>query len=143
MVRKLTQGQISDLASYVRSLASGAAPSGGADSTVPAGGESKTSSPVYHPGDDVLLSLPTGKTTDRHGVYLNFAHRFAYDSAVTGTGRGQELLGLDGVALSSFGVRYGITDRLSISAYRSPSLINRPIQLMVGYNLLEEQRAIR
>jgi mono/diheme cytochrome c family protein len=137
---KLTEAEITDLVAYVGSLAPGATSPGGPDSKATATSESKPPSTIYHPGDDVLVSLPTGKTTDRHGVYINFTHRFAYDSAVTGTGRGQELFGLDGVALSSFGVRYGITDRLSVSAYRSPSLINRPIQLMAGYNLLEEEK---
>ena len=137
---KFTEAEITDLVSYVRSLAPGATSSSSASQKSPTTGESKPASTIYHPGDDILVSLPTGKTTDRHGVYINFTHRFAYDSAVSGTGRGQEFLGLDGVALSSFGVRYGVTDRLSVSAYRSPSLINRPIQLMAGYNLLEEDK---
>jgi mono/diheme cytochrome c family protein len=143
---KLSESQISDLVIYVRSLSSednggsAAPPSGKVNAGVPARAEAQSSGDIYHPGDDVLVSLPTGRPTDRHGMYINFAHRFAYDPAFTGTARGQELLGLDGVALSSFGFRYGITDRLSVSAYRSPSFINRPIQLMVGYNVLEEQK---
>ncbi|MBV9679781.1 MAG: hypothetical protein JO185_25825 [Acidobacteriaceae bacterium] len=84
--------------------------------------------------------MPSGRPTDRHGVYVNFAHRFAYDPAFTGKARGSELLGLDGYALPSFGFRYGITDKLSVSAYRSPSIIGRPIQLMIGYNLFTEQK---
>ena len=33
-----------------------------------------------------------------------------------------ELFGLDNFALASFGVRYGVTDKLSVSAFRSPSI---------------------
>jgi hypothetical protein len=47
-------------------------------------------------------------------------------------------LGLDGFALASFGLRYGITDKFSVSAYRSPSVIGRPIELMAAYHFLDE-----
>ena len=36
-------------------------------------------------------------------------------------GVGGSLFGLDDYSISSFGLRYGVTDRLSVSAYRSPS----------------------
>ena len=49
-------------------------------------------------------------------------------------------MGLDNFAIPSFGLRYGLTDNLSVSVFRAPSLINRPIQLMAGYNILEEQK---
>jgi hypothetical protein len=52
--------------------------------------------------------------------------------------RGAELFGLDNFALLSFGVRYGVTDRLSVDVWRSPSFIGRPIQLMVAYNIFDE-----
>ena len=93
---------------------------------------------VYKPGDDVLFTLPTGRPVDAHGVYVNFSHRFAYDTTFTGPARGAELFGLDNFALSSFGVRYGVTDKLSVDVWRSPSFIGRPIQLMAAYNLLDE-----
>lgn len=96
--------------------------------------------PVYQPGHDVLVSLPSGRPTDRPGVYVNFAHRFAYNPAFTGQARGSYLLGLDGYALPSFGLRYGVTDKLSVSAYQSTTIIGWPIQLMVGYNLFTEQK---
>jgi mono/diheme cytochrome c family protein len=142
---KLSEEQISALVSYVTSLGqtenqTNSAPATATSRAQTATVENKASENIYTPGDDVLISVPTGRPTDRHGIYVNFSHRFAYDTTFTGTARGQELFGLDGVALPSFGVRYGITDRLSVSAYRSPSLINRPIQLMAGYNLLEEQK---
>lgn len=118
---KLTDTQIDSLAVYLRSF-SRAAEAGN----------------VYEPADDLLFSLPTGREVDKHGLYVNFTHRFAYDSAVSGAGRGGELFGLDNFALASFGLRYGVTDKLSVSVFRSPSLIGRPIQLMAAYNILDE-----
>ncbi len=94
---------------------------------------------VYEPGDDNIFSLPTGRRLDRHGFYVNFTHRFAYDNAFVGKARGHVLAGLDGFSISSFGFRYGVTEKLSISAYRSPSVIGRPIQLMGAYNFLDER----
>ena len=93
---------------------------------------------VYEPGDDNVFSLPTGRRPDRHGLYVNFTHRFAFDPAFSGTARGDALLGLDGAAISSFGFRYGVTRRLSVSIYRSPTFIGRPIQLMGAYNFSDE-----
>jgi mono/diheme cytochrome c family protein len=130
---KLSDAQIADLTSYVRSLSTGATP--GSSS-----GRSRevANSGIYEPGDDVLVSLPTGRALDRHGVYANFSHRFASDPAFTGPGKGAELLGLDSVSISSFGLRFGVTDRLSLAVWRSPSFVGRPIQLMAAYNLLDE-----
>jgi len=128
---KLSDSEITALSSYVRSFANGGSSSGTAPQQIATAG-------VYQAGDDVLMSLPTGRAVDEHGLYINFTHRFAYDSAVSGTGRGQELFGLDNFALSSFGFRYGVTDKLSVDVWRSPSFIDRPIQLMAAYNLMDE-----
>ena len=129
---KLSDAQIAELASYVRSFS--ATP--GSSSTT----QQEAAAPgIYHPGDDVLVSLPTGKAVDRHGLIANFSHRFS-DPAFTGRGRGAELFGLDSVSISSFGLRYGVTDKLSVSVWRSPSFIGRPIQIMAAYNLLDESR---
>lgn len=138
---KLSEPEIASLVTYVRSFANGrnqAAPAVSSSAAVSA--QTPPASDVYEPGDDVLISLPTGRQTARHGVYVNFAHRFAYDPAFTGTGRGEALFGLDGFAIPSFGFTYGITDKLSASIYRSPSIINRPIQVMAAYQLLDEHR---
>lgn len=93
---------------------------------------------VYEPGEDLVFSVPTGRRLDRHGFYINFTHRFPYSAAFSGVGRGGILLGLDDFSASSFGFRYGITSKLSVAAYRSPSIISRPIEFMVAYNLLDE-----
>jgi mono/diheme cytochrome c family protein len=127
---ELSDEQISALTAQVRSFAS--------SSSAGAGPAIAAESGIYQPGDDVLFTLPTGRPVDEHAVIVNFSHRFAYDSAVSGPGRGAELFGLDNFALSSFGIRYGVTDRLSVDVWRSPSFIDRPIQLMAAYNVLDE-----
>jgi mono/diheme cytochrome c family protein len=137
---KLTEPEMASLVTYVRTFGGGQTQSGPAVSSSAPAASQPAAPEIYEPGDDVLMSLPTGRETARHGVYVNFAHRFAYDPAFTGTGRGEALFGLDGFAIPSFGFTYGITDRFSASIYRSPSIINRPIQLMVAYQLLDEHR---
>ncbi len=133
---RLTDTEIHSLSSYIRSFAGGGA--AGASSSSGPQGISGTPSTIYTPGDDVLFSLPTGRPVDEHGLYVNFAHRFPYDAAFTGPGRGGELFGLDNFALASLGLRYGVTDRLSVSIFRSPTEIGRPIQLMAAYNIFDE-----
>ena len=95
-------------------------------------------STVYTAGDDMVFAVPTGRRVARHGLYVNFTHRFPYEPAFVSPGRGNTLLGLDDFSVSSFGFRYGITSRLYAFAYRSPSVIGRPIELMAGYNVLDE-----
>ena len=128
---KLSSREILLVAAYIRSL-------GTAKQPPAAAGAEKAA--IYEPGDDSLLSLPTGRPTDRHGLYLNFAHRFPFDPAFSETARGGALLGLDGFALPSFGLRYGVTDKLALSIYRSPTFIARPIQLMAAYHFAGEKK---
>jgi len=94
----------------------------------------------YRPGDDLVFTLPTGRPIDKHSWALNFTHRFPYEAAFTGPARGATLLGLDDFAVASLGVQFGVTGHLSVSAYRSPSVIGRPIELGARYNFLDEQR---
>jgi mono/diheme cytochrome c family protein len=135
---KLSDAQIDSLSAYIRSFSN----TGGAGPVSSSSGQtqeaSATPSKIYEPGDDLLFSLPTGRAVDEHGIYVNFTHRFPYDAAFTGQGRGGELFGLDNFALASLGLRYGVTDKLSVSIYRSPTLIGRPIQLMAAYNIMDE-----
>jgi hypothetical protein len=95
-------------------------------------------SKFYKPGDDFLFNVPTGRPVERHSLVINFAHRFPYEAAFTGPGRGDTLFGLDDFSVSSLGLRYGVTSKLSVFAYRSPSIIGRPIELMAAYNFLDE-----
>lgn len=99
----------------------------------------KGKSKIYKPGDDFLFNVPTGRGVERHSLTVNFTHRFPYEAAFTGPGRGATLLGLDDFAIPSLGFRYGVTSKLSVFAYRSPSIIGRPIELMTAYNFLDEQ----
>lgn len=131
---KLSVGEINAVQSFLRSLNSAKKP-GQETSQQEA---RKSARKIYTPGDDVLFSLPTGRPTDRHGLYVNFAHRFPYFAAFSDQASGGALGGLDSSALPSFGFRYGVTDRLSLSIYREPSLIARPIQFLSVYNLMEE-----
>ena len=118
---RLSPGDISSVAAFVQSLATSA-----------------QRADIYEAPDDFVYSLPTGRRVARKGLYVNFTHRFAYNPAFSGRGLGNTLLGFDGFAVSSFGFKYGITDKLSVSAYRAPSIINRPIELMAAYNVLDE-----
>ena len=132
---QLSEDQITALTARVRSFAS----SSSGKSSGAQGQQVIASEPgIYEPGDDVLFTLPTGRPVDAHAVIVNFSHRFAYEPAFSGTARGADLFGLDDFSLSSFGVRYGVTDKLSVDVWRSPSFIDRPIQLMAAYNVLDE-----
>ena len=130
---KLSNDEIIAVGSFVESLGSGdSAPQRAVADAA------KENARIYTPADDYLFSLPTGRRLDRHGVYVNFTHRFAFDTAFSGKARGAVLDGLDGFSIPSFGFQYGITDKLSVSAYRSPSVIGRPIELMTAYHILDE-----
>jgi uncharacterized beta barrel domain-containing protein DUF5777 len=95
----------------------------------------------YHPGDDLVFTLPSGRPIERNSWTVNFTHRFPYEAAFTGVARGATLAGLDDFSVSSFGLQYGITNELSVSAYRSPSDIGRPIELGIRYSFLNERHA--
>lgn len=125
---KLTDEEIAGVRGFLRSLAAGNQPAPAAASKLK----------VYTPGDDLLFSLPTGRPVARHALTMNFTHRFPFSPAFTGRAEGGSLLGLDNLALPSFGLRYGVTDRLSVSIFRSPTFIGRPIQFMAAYNYLDE-----
>ncbi len=129
---RLSDTEIAAVSQFVSSL--GASGASGAP-------QSDTNAGVYKPGDDVVFSLPTGRTPDRGALYVNFSHRFPYDAAFSGKDRGDVLFGLDESALSSLGLRYGITDKLSVDLFRSPTFIGRPIQLQTAYSLLSEQNS--
>ncbi|HEV2401159.1 MAG TPA: DUF5777 family beta-barrel protein [Candidatus Sulfotelmatobacter sp.] len=94
---------------------------------------------IYKAGDDLVFSVPTGRRPAKRGMYINFTHRFPYEAAFSGPARGATLLGLDDFAIPAFGVRYGVTDKFSVFAYRAPSIIARPIELMAAYNFLDEK----
>ncbi len=93
---------------------------------------------VYQAMDVRLVSLPTAKPIAKGALYTDFTHRFPFgDFDVTNAGG---LFGLDGYAVPSFGVIYGITDRVHVGAYRSPDVVGRAIQLFTGVSLLDENK---
>jgi mono/diheme cytochrome c family protein len=131
---KLSDQDIKAVAAHIRSFGAQNQPG----QTTPTQAAESAKPKVYTPGDDFLLSLPTGRRLDRHGFYVNFTHRFIYTPAFSGPALGGSLSGLDDFSLSSFGFRYGVTDKLSVSIYRSPTFLARPIQLMAAYNFMDE-----
>ena len=89
-----------------------------------------------------LINVPTPKRVVRGSVNLYFTHRFTQpirplaDSA-------RQLFGLDSFGVASFGVFYGITDKLYASAYRSPLCqrgLCRTIEVGLGYHWLDEKK---
>jgi hypothetical protein len=151
MVERDGMKYVVDLASHQISRADAASPvaptsqpQSVAEATKPATAQTATTtsasakSKLYKPGDDFLFNVPTGRPVDRHSLVINFSHRFPYEATFTGPGRGDTLLGLDDFSVSSLGLRYGVTSKLSVFAYRSPSIIGRPIELMAAYNFLDE-----
>ena len=96
--------------------------------------------PVAEPYDYRLINVPTPKRVLRGSVNLYFTHRFAQPVRPLGQSD-QDLFGLDSFAVSSFGVFYGITDRLYVNVYRSPICqqgLCKTVELGVGYHLLDE-----
>ena len=130
---KLSDAQIHSLRGFLRSLASASHRSEAQAAEV-------SKPKVYTPGNDLLFSLPTGRPVPRHGLIVDFTHRFPFTPSFSGKAEGGSLLGLDDVALPAFGFRYGVTDKLSVSIYRAPTLIARPIELMAAYNFLDERK---
>lgn len=137
-VREATEPSAAQPASVASAVSSSSAQTSNPGQSAKPPADAKTSPKVYEAGDDFVFSVPTGRRLERHGFYINFTHRFPYSSAFSGPARGAILDGLDDIAIPSFGFRYGVTSKLSVSAYRSPSLIGRPIEFMAAYNLLDE-----
>lgn len=113
--------------------------SSSSQSQTPPPDQQETTPKYYVPGNDRLFILPTGARLPRHGMSVSFTHRFPYEAAFTGPARGHTLLGLDDLSISGLGFQYGVTSRLSMSVYRAPSIIGRPIELMAAYIVSEER----
>lgn len=94
------------------------------------------------PYDYRVVNIPTPKNVPKGTWNLIFTHRFTQpvdplrDSAKT-------LLGLDSFGIASFGISYGITDKIYVSAYRSPLCqrgLCRVIEVGLGYNWLAHEK---
>lgn len=100
----------------------------------------RESSKENEPYDYHVVNVPTPKQVRRHSLNLYFTHRFAEPvRPLEDTGR--DLFGLDSFSVSSFGITYGITDRLYANVYRSPICqpgLCKTIELGLGYHWLSE-----
>lgn len=111
--------------------------------------KTRESSRAYEPYDYHIVNIPTPKAVRRHSLNMHFTHRFqeiitpfdqeAADEHIARISK--DLLGLDSSSVSSFGVTYGITDRLYANVYRSPLCqpgLCKTIELGLGYHFLNE-----
>lgn len=94
------------------------------------------------PYDYRLVNIPTAKKVPKGTINLSFTHRFTQPiHPIKESGR--NLLGFDSFSVSAFGVSYGITDKLFVSASRSPICqkgLCRTIELGLGYQWLEQNK---
>lgn len=94
------------------------------------------------PYDYRLVNIPTPKKVPKRTWNLSFTHRFSQPiHPVSESGR--TLFGFDSFSVSSFGVTYGVTDKLYLSASRTPLCqrgMCRTIELGIGYNWLEQNK---
>lgn len=109
----------------------------------------RESSKAYEPYDYRVVNIPTPKRVRRHSLNMMFTHRFQEPITAFENEPGDEhiariskdLFGLDSFAVSSFGLTFGITDRLYANVYRSPLCqpgLCKTIELGLGYHLLDE-----
>lgn len=91
---------------------------------------------VYRPADVRVINLPTAIPIPKGSLWTDFTHRFPFGEPSNKA----ELFGLDSIAMPSFGFIYGLTDRVQIGAYRSPTDLGRPIELFAGVLAFDEQK---
>jgi cytochrome c oxidase subunit 2 len=92
------------------------------------------------PYDYRLVNVPTPKRVLKGSLNMYFTHRFSQPVRPLNESA-KELIGLDSSAVPSFGLFYGITDKLYVNAYRSGICqrgLCRTIELGVGYHWFDE-----
>jgi len=92
------------------------------------------------PYDYRLVNVPTPKRVLKGSLNMYFTHRFSQPVRPLNESA-KELIGLDSSAVPSFGLFYGITDKLYVNAYRSAICqrgLCRTIELGVGYHWFDE-----
>ncbi|HTH38289.1 MAG TPA: DUF5777 family beta-barrel protein, partial [Pyrinomonadaceae bacterium] len=97
------------------------------------------------PYDYRLINVPTPKSVPKGSWNIGFTHRFTQPVHPLSES-GKNLIGLDSFGVASFGVTYGITDKLSVTAYRSPLCqrgLCRTIEVGVAYSFLEQDKESR
>jgi hypothetical protein len=91
--------------------------------------------------DYYLINVPTPKRVIKGSLNLRFTHRFSQPVRPFREST-CNMIGLDSFAVSSLGLSYGITDRLYVSAYRSPLCqqgMCKTIEIGLGYHWLDEK----
>jgi hypothetical protein len=94
------------------------------------------------PYDYRVVNVPTPKMVPKGTWNLVFTHRFTQTINPLSSSA-KNLFGLDSFGVASFGVTYGITDKLYISAYRSPLCqrgVCRTIEAGLGYNWIAHDK---
>lgn len=94
------------------------------------------------PFDTRLVNVPTPRKVPKGTWNINFTHRFSKPLNPLSES-GPLLLGFDSMSASSFGVSYGITDKLYVSAYRSPLCMRglcRTIEVGFGYHFADQSK---
>src|ERR1035437_9577176 len=94
------------------------------------------------PYDYRIVNVPTPKSIPKHSWNLVFTHRFTQPVRPMKTSA-SNLFGLDSFGIASFGLTYGITDKLHVSAYRSPLCqrgLCKTIELGIGYSWLSHDK---
>ena len=97
------------------------------------------------PYDYRLINVPTPKSVPKGSWNLGFTHRFTQPVHPLSES-GKNLIGLDSFGVAAFGITYGITDKLSVTAYRSPLCqrgLCRTIEVGFGYSFLEQDKKSR
>lgn len=133
----------------VERISEAAKPQGSGERAPVVAARQRESSKDYEPYDYHIVNIPTPKAVRRHSLNMHFTHRFQEiitpfdeEGADEHIARiSKDLLGLDSSSVSSFGVTYGITDRLYANVYRSPLCqpgLCKTIELGLGYHFLNE-----
>jgi Membrane bound beta barrel domain (DUF5777) len=94
------------------------------------------------PWDYRVVNIPTPRHVPKGTWSLAFTHRFTQELRPF-SASGRNLLGLDSFGIASFGVTYGITDKLYATAYRSPLCRRgtcRTIEVGLGYNWIAQMK---
>lgn len=94
------------------------------------------------PYDHRIVNIPTPKSIPKGSWNLTFTHRFSQPVHPLSES-GKNLLGLDSFGIASFGLIYGITDKLYVSVYRSPLCqkgLCRTIEIGAGYNFIAQDK---
>ncbi len=117
-------------------------------SPIPAAGKTAPKEDFYayesgdEPYDYRLVNVSTPKKVPKGTWNLNFSHRFSQPIDPLSES-GKTLLGLDSFSTSSFGIMYGITDKLYFNASRSPICqkgLCRTIELGLGYHITDQDK---